>query len=351
MRRRRVAVAMSGGVDSSFAAWWLLRRGFGVEGFTLRLSEVSSARSCCSAEGVVRAAEVCRRLGIRHTVLSVTDLFEEKVVVPFVEAYGLGLTPNPCILCNREVKFGYLLERVLALGFDALATGHYARVERTLGGVRLRMALDREKDQSYFLAGVSAESLRRLVLPLGSMKKAEVVRTAARLGLVPGEQRESQDVCFVEPGGLEAFLRSRLPAEATEPGEIVDFEGRVLGRHRGVAFYTVGQRKGLGVTAERPLYVRRIEPEGRRLVVGAEEEGTVRRFFVRQVNFVGRPEEGRMKVRIRSRSGLMSCCVRLEGGGRALVELERDRIAVPAGQWAVFYRGDRLVGGGEMERP
>jgi tRNA-specific 2-thiouridylase len=355
--KKRIAVAMSGGTDSSFAAWLLVRRGFSVEGFTLKMlgpaEDAESERSCCSSGSLARAAEICRKLGIPHTVLSVTDLFHERVIADFLDRYAEGLTPNPCIRCNRDVKFGYLLDRVRALGFDFLATGHYARTGRTwTGRPCIRTGRDRSKDQAYFLAGLRPEQAERIMFPLGGWTKPEVERAAIRAGLFRAPLRESQDVCFLgASGSVREFLRRRLPESVISPGKFVDIRGKELGRHDGLAFYTVGQRRGLGVASTERFYVRKMDPSKHEIVLGKKSELQERSVFVNQVNFVsGRPEQGWMTVRIRHRARPRLCRLVLLEGGRGRADLVSGRIDIPAGQWAVFYRGNRLVGGGEIQR-
>ncbi|HUU54008.1 MAG TPA: tRNA 2-thiouridine(34) synthase MnmA [Armatimonadota bacterium] len=360
MSGERVAVAMSGGVDSSVAAALLLEQGYEVVGFTMQIwprdmeAEVpAELRGCCGVDAVDSARRVARTLDIRHYVLNLREAFERFVIDPFCDEYARGRTPNPCIRCNTFVKFGPLLRRAREIEAEKLATGHYARVayDERVGRWKLLQGADVRKDQSYSLYGLSQEQLSRAVFPLGEMTKQEVRRRAGELGLASAERPESQEICFIAGEGYREYLARRRP-EVVRPGPIVDREGRQVGRHRGVAFYTIGQRQGLGVAHGRPLYVVGIEVEANRLIVGEEEEGEFRGLMMGEVNYVslaGLPAEGMvLAAKIRSGGRPAACGARPEGG-RVRVEFEEPQWAVSPGQGAVCYEGEAVALGGTIE--
>jgi len=275
----RVLVAMSGGVDSSVAAFLLQQQGYDVAGVTMRLTETGRENEgvrCFSAEAIRDARQVCEKLRIPHYVFDYGEELEKKVIAPFIVAYRQGRTPNPCINCNRYLKFGSLHERARALGFDLLATGHYAAITEGTDGHRLAKPRDRRKDQTYFLYHVPREVLSSVLFPLAPFTKEEVRAIALKKGLPVTEKGESQDVCFVTQKNYRDFLSERIGE--VRPGPIVDMSGKILGEHKGIVFYTIGQRGGLGISAKAPLYVVAIDVVGNRLIVGGEggyfREGT-----------------------------------------------------------------------------
>ena len=359
-RAERVAVAMSGGVDSSVAAAVLLEQGYEVVGFTMQIwphdmeAEVpAELRGCCGVEAVDSARRVARALGIRHYVLNLREPFERFVIDPFCDEYARGRTPNPCIRCNTFVKFGPLLRRAGEIEAEKLATGHYARVayDERADRWQLLCGVDRRKDQSYSLYGLSQEHLSRAVFPLGEMTKQEVRRRAAELGLASAERPESQEICFIAGEGYGEYLARRRP-EVVRPGPIVDREGRQVGRHRGVAFYTIGQREGLGVARGRPLYVVELDVEGNRVIVGEKEAAQFRGLVMGEVNYVSRgnlPAEGAaLAAKIRSGGRPAACVARPEGEG-VRVEFAEPQWAISPGQAAVCYEGEAVALGGTIE--
>lgn len=346
--RERVVVAMSGGVDSSVAAGLLVEQGHEVIGVTLRVWKYeSTARcgTCCAPEDVDDARRVCDTLGIPFYVADAEELFREKVVLSFVREYQQGRTPIPCISCNRDIKFDFLLKRARALGAK-LATGHYARVDGPTGGRRLRVAADAAKDQSYFLFGLGQGELAEVRFPIGHLTKAEVRAHGVRLGLCTSQKPESQEICFVPDQDYAAFVE-RVSGEA-KPGDIVDGEGRVVGAHGGVHRFTIGQRKGLGGGSKLPLYVQRIEAETGQVIVGPETELWQDGLSVAGVSWVqgSAPSDGEaISVKIRNRHTPSEGTLHPTPDG-AEVRLRTPARAVTPGQAAVFYRGDEVLGGG-----
>ncbi len=355
--RTRVVVAMSGGVDSSVTSGLLAEQGYDVVGVTLRLYEQVPARkgACCAGQDIHDARGVAAQLGFPHYVLDFAAQFRADVVEPFADAYAQGETPIPCIACNQTVKFRDLLGAARQLDADVLATGHYVRRVGGPQGPELHRPVDAERDQSYFLFATTSAQLEMLRFPLGDMRKSDVRAAARRLGIAVADKPDSQDICFVADGGY-ARIVERLRPDAAEPGEIVDLQGRVVGNHRGVMRYTVGQRRGLGIGGNgQPLYVVRLEPETRRVIVGPMEALARTTMHLRAVNWLGAdggiPEDGAtVKVKLRSAQEPAPAVVCPEADGRASLRFDEPQFGVAPGQAAVFYRGSRVLGGGWIAR-
>ena len=358
----RIVVAMSGGVDSSVAAALLAREGWEVIGVTLQIWPPHARppgrhTGCCSVDAVDDARRVADRLGIPYYVLNFQEIFERTVIGPFTREYLRGRTPNPCIWCNERVKFGALLDRALELGAQAVATGHYARVEQDpeTGRWLLKKPADRRKDQTYALWPLTQRQLQRVRFPLADYTKEQVRALAADFGLPVAAKPESQEICFIPDDDYRRFLRETAP-EALRPGPILDLSGQVLGQHPGVAFFTVGQRKGLGLAAGRPLYVVEIDPERRAVVVGSREQASVQGLVASQANWIAwpaldGPRELRAKIRRSADEVPAVVAPDPDGGpGRVRVRFAEPQWAVTPGQSVVFYDGDLVAGGAVIER-
>lgn len=343
----RLAAAMSGGVDSSAAAFLLREQGHRVTGVTLRLAG--------PGDGVEDARDAARRLGIGHLVLDLSGRFREQVVDPFVLEYERGRTPNPCVECNRRIKFGALLEAAEELGLEAAATGHYAGRAYDAGAGRwlLKKAVHREKDQSYVLCRLSQRQLERSRFPLGGLSKEEVRAIALEQGFSSARRKESQDICFVPDGDYAAFLR-RYTGRDYPPGPFLDREGRVLGEHRGIVCYTLGQRRGLGVSSDRGrLYVCGIDPEANAVTLSDGESLYARGLEAGEVNLIacGRLDGPvRLRARVRYRMEEQPCTVEQTGEDTVRVVFDRPQRAVTPGQTVAVYDGDTVVLGGVIEK-
>ena len=358
----RVVVAMSGGVDSSVTAALLKEQGYDVVGVTLQLYDhgvaVGKKGACCAGQDIQDARQVADRLGIPHYVLDYESRFRAEVMDSFADAYARGETPVPCIACNRTVKFRDLLRTARDLGAEALATGHY--VQRVLGeaGPELHRGADPARDQSYFLFGTTQAQLDYLRFPLGHLPKSETRALAERFDLPVAEKPDSQDICFV-PGGDYAAVVQKLRPEAVEPGEVVDLQGRVVGRHDGIVHFTVGQRRGLALgdrdgTDNDRLYVVRLDPEARRVVVGPRAALGRTEMALYDLNWIGPALEGRVPVQVRVRSSQALRPAEIElAGDRAMVRFVEPEVGVSPGQACVVYdaaTGSRVLGGGFIRR-
>ncbi len=359
----RVIVAMSGGVDSSVAAMLLKESGYDVVGVTLRmwvdpLSEEKAgeeAKSCCSYEAVLDAQKVAALLGIPHYVLNMKDEFYEHIVCNFTSEYLKGRTPNPCIECNRTVKFSFLLQKARGLGIENLATGHYARIEYDSENdyYKLLRGKDRQKDQSYMLYVLTQEELKRTIFPLGEMTKQEIREKAEKGNLKVAGKEESQEICFIPDNDYRSFME-RMSPEAARPGDIVSTSGEKLGAHQGIAFYTIGQRKGLGITYSEPLYVVDIDAANNLVIVGTENEVYSTGMVVEKLNFIsGLPpkEPVPVEVKIRYRAPAVPAVLHPPEKDMARLVFETKQKAVTPGQSAVFYHGEEVLGGGLISKP
>ena len=357
----RVVVAMSGGVDSSVVAAQLAEEGYDVVGVTLQLyahgAALAKKGACCAGRDIHDAARVAETMGFPHYVLDYENAFREAVIEEFADAYLAGATPVPCIRCNERVKFKDLLATAKDLGADCMATGHY--IQRKVGtGPQLHMATDANRDQSYFLFSTTPEQLDYLRFPLGHLaSKAETRALAVRYGLPVADKPDSQDICFVPNGDYAAVIKKLRP-NAADPGDIVDQSGRVIGQHNGVIHYTIGQRKGLGIGGlEDPLYVVRLDPEARQVIVGPKEALSTRIIPVREINWLGDEpfdsrDEWHLMVKVRSTRPPRAAIIRPISATEAEVELLDPEDGVSAGQACVFYapEGGRVFGGGWIWR-
>ncbi len=350
----RVVVAMSGGVDSSVAAALLVERGYEVIGMMMRLwSEPdcegeTAANRCCTPQQMADARRIADQLGIPFYVVDVKDYFRQTIVQFFLDEHALGRTPNPCIECNRQIRFTYLLNQALALEANYLATGHYARVQQTADGYLLRQGVDSHKDQSYVLHMLTQAHLAHVLFPVGEYTKAEVRELARRFNLPVASKGDSQDLCFLADGDYRRFLQ-QYSERVNRPGQIVTGDGTVLGEHTGLAFYTIGQRKGLGVSAAEPLYVLRKDVTHNRLVVGPREALGQTRLPVRDVSWVaGAPPDTTIQalVKIRYKATLVPAEITAVSANRAEILFNEPVAGATPGQGAVFYEGDICLGGG-----
>ena len=353
--KKKVLVGMSGGVDSSVAASLLLEQGYDVAGVTLHLynnedAGLSKARTCCSLADVEDARSVARHLGIEHYVFNFGPEFHRNVIDRFAGGYQKGETPNPCIDCNRYIKFGKMLERAKLLGFDFIATGHYARSEYDAASRRwlLKKAADASKDQTYVLYPLTQDALAHTLFPLGGLQKSEVRRIAEERGFVNAAKPDSEDICFVPDGNYAGFLENVMGLKP-EPGNFVDTSGHALGRHKGLIHYTVGQRKGLGLSFEAPKYVLRKDTASNSVILGSNSELFKTSFFAENVNLIfteclNAPTEAGVKIRYSQSEAAATLYPAPDD--KIEVRFREPQRAVTPGQSAVFYCGDTVLGGG-----
>ncbi|CCQ74489.1 tRNA 2-thiouridine(34) synthase MnmA [Magnetospira sp. QH-2] len=349
----RIAVAMSGGVDSSATAALLVEEGFDVFGVTLKLYDMAVAATsgtCCAGKDIRDAAKVCETLGIAHHVLDLEDVFKNEVIDAFADSYMVGETPIPCVNCNETVKFRDLLGFALDEGADLLVTGHYIRWRP---GPQMWRGMDPVRDQSYFLYATTRQQLAKLRFPLGDLDKDRTRAHAARFNLAVADKPDSQDICFV-PQGHYADIVAKLRPGAAEPGDIVDRNGTLLGTHKGLIHYTVGQRRGLGIGGGDPLYVLELQPERHRLVVGPPEALLTQEFPIRDINWLGDGEHAPKffdcGVKVRSTQPPLAARITPTADGGARVHLAEPHAGIAPGQACVFYADERVLGGGWIRR-
>ena len=346
--KKKVFVAMSGGVDSSAAAFLLKEEGYAVTGVTMCLGirEDGDRTRCCGLDAIDDARHVCDQLGIAHFVFDYALEMEERIINKFVYEYKIGRTPNPCIDCNRYLKFGTLLNKAKVLGFDYLATGHYARIEKENDRWHLLLPKDKVKDQTYFLYPIKAEDLSSILFPLGALSKEEVRALAKKAGLHVAGKAESQDICFVTQGDYRQFFQEKKVQAVS--GDIVDLADKVLGRHNGIIYYTIGQRGGLGISAKTPLYVVEIDAVKNKVVVGEKKDLYSIGLIAGDINILTSEMPAEMEAKIRYRKKPAHCTVQKETDKLKVIFKEAQESITP-GQAVVFYGGDEVLGGGVIE--
>ncbi len=348
--KEKVAIGLSGGVDSSVAAALLLRQGYEVIAVTMRHLPAESTNSCCSLEAVVDARQVAKKLGIKHFLVDVEETFYQRVIEPFELGYLAGTTPNPCAMCNRYIKFGAMWDWAKSQGCDYLATGHYVRRVEHAGRYQLWRARDLSKDQSYLLYTLGQADLEHCLFPLGEYQKTETRSLAEEWELVTAQKPDSQELCFVPKNDYAGYLEQSRP-ESVRSGEIVDGSGRILGNHRGVAFYTVGQRKGLGITTSSPQYVVALDAAANQVIIGDRAEALASQLQVAQVRYVdGAPPASSYSgtVKIRYNMDPAPAIWDPQDEQTASVQFVDPQWAIAPGQVAALYDGDQLVAGGRI---
>ena len=354
-----IAVAMSGGIDSSVAAALLKERGHNLIGLTMSLLPEVSSQNEDDGENesrikkvIAKAVEVAEKLDIPHHIIDLYKIFQEKVITDFFHAYARGRTPNPCVLCNRYIKFGALLKKARELGADYLATGHYARVQwdGITGRYLLKKGLDSEKDQAYFLCQLTQEQLGRAIFPVGGLTKDKVRAIADELDLPVADRPESQEICFIADDDYDSFLKNNIP-DAYRPGPIIDEEGNTIGEHGGIPAYTIGQRRGLGIAAAEPLYVTAIYPEQNTVAVGPKDKTYRRELTANELNWIAPPPEEAIKVKakVRYRHPEAGATINPIDDNTVHLLFDEPQMAIAPGQTVAFYDGDNVIGGGTIK--
>lgn len=346
---KTAVVGLSGGVDSSAAAALLLEQGYDVIGVTMRHLPAETTNSCCGLDAIVDARRVAKKLGIPHVLVDVEEPFFDKVIAPFEEAYLQGLTPNPCAMCNRHIKFGAMWDWAQSQGADFLATGHYVRVRERHGEFQLLRARDRHKDQSYLMYTLGQDDLKHLLFPLGDLLKAQSRHIAEDRQLVTAHKPDSQELCFVPKNDYQGYLKEHRP-ETQRVGDIVDLKGRILGKHQGIAFYTVGQRRGLNVISSEPRYVVGLDSDTNRVVVGDRHDAERSEALIEEVHYVsGRAPEWPLWGDAKVRYNMEPARARwTPSGSEATLRFEDPQWALSPGQVAVLYQDDALIAGGKI---
>ncbi len=353
----KALIAMSGGVDSSVAALLMTKKGYECIGCTMKLYanediELCRDNTCCSLDDVEDAKSVAKRLGMPHHTFNFKEKFRETVIDDFIDCYEHGMTPNPCIQCNKHMKFDELYRRGQILGCDKIVTGHYVRIRKTDKGYQLLKAMDPNKDQSYVLYNMTQEELAHTEFPLGELTKDEVRKIAESNGFINANKPDSQDICFVPDGDYVGALK-RFTGKEYEPGQFVDTNGNVLGKHKGIVSYTIGQRKGLGIAYEHPLYVVELDVPNNKVILGKNEDLFSKEALVENINWID-PEDDRTEIRckakVRYRMTEQPCVVKKIDATKALVIFDEPQRAITPGQSAVFYEDEVVLGGGTIVR-
>ncbi|MBR7061042.1 MAG: tRNA 2-thiouridine(34) synthase MnmA, partial [Eubacterium sp.] len=348
---KKAIIAMSGGVDSSVAAYFMKEKGFECIGATMKLYDnenigISTEKTCCSLSDIEDARAVCRKLGMPYYVFNFKEEFEEKVIDKFIKTYEEGATPNPCIDCNRYLKFEKLMQRMTELGFDYIVTGHYADIEEKNGRFLLKKGRDLSKDQSYVLYSLTQEQLSHTLFPLGRYSKDEIRAIAEKEGFLNAKKHDSQDICFVPDGDYAKFIEEHL-GKTYKKGNFVDKNGNILGEHSGIIRYTIGQRKGLGIALGEPAYVCEKNIEENTVVLGSNEDLMSSKLEAADFNWIYEKPSEKIKCSAKTRYNMTEQpCEAYVEGNRVFVEFEKPQRAVTKGQAVVLYDGDYVIGGG-----